>query len=208
MRPTKSSLVVAALTAGVLLLGACGGSSKSTSAPTTTPGTAAGSGSGEGAAGTKAQPTVPPGHVAKVATNAPSASAQMICKEAVKDINDVLGIPAKVSTPTWKDHVYSCDYNYPNGAKMTLSVKEMSSPEETTAYYDSLAQKLGKSGDLQGLGQGAFSTPNGGVVTRKDYKVMTVDVSHLPANFGSPPDTRGNDAINVAFTVMGCWTGA
>jgi len=33
-------------------------------------------------------------------------------------------------------------------------------------------------------------------------------VQDLPKQFGSPPDTRENDAINVAATIMGCWTGA
>ena len=134
----------------------------------------------------------------------------MICsREALIDINEVIGVKATIpKQPTWIDHVYSCDYVYPNGSKMTLSVKEMSSSSETTAYFDSLAQKLGKTGELQSLGQGAFSTKNGSVVARKDYKVMTIDVSHLPADFGVPPDTRNNDAINAAFAIMGCWTGA
>ena len=33
---------------------------------------------------------------------------------------------------------------------------------------------------------------------RKDYKVLLVDVSGLPAQFGSPPDTKGDVALNVA----------
>jgi len=137
----------------------------------------------------------------------------MICeKEAIDDIyqqatgvNTVAPIKA-----TWVDHVYSCNYVYPNGAVMRLSVKELSSPEETTAYYDSLAQKLDKvkDQDALGIGQGAFTTKDGSLVTRKDYKVLTVDVSKLPASFGVPPDTRENVAINVGVTIMGCWTGA
>jgi len=184
--------VVAAL-ALVLAAAACGGSSKGSTATTsgsTTPGS-----------------TV---HVAKVATNVPSESAKMICSaEALRDINEVIGIKATIpKQPTWINHVYSCDYVYPDGSKMTLSVKEMSNPAETTAYFDSRAQKLGKVQELQGLAQGAFTTKDGSVVTRKDYKVMTVDVSHLPAKFGVPPDTRTNNAINAAFTIMNCWTGA
>jgi hypothetical protein len=172
-----------------LLLAACGGSSKS----------------GTGSTGT----TTPSGgttHVAKTATADPSESAKMVCaKEAVNEINTVLAENAKVSTPTWVDHVYSCDYVYPAG-KMTLHVKEVSSPEETDAYYNGLAQKYGKKQDLQGLGQGAFVTKDGNVVVRKDYKVLLIDVSKLPKNFAG--DTSENDAINVAATIMGCWTGA
>ena len=162
-----------------------------------------------GGGSSKSQSTSPTtvGHVAKVAAADPSESAKMICApEAAKDIEQVLGVKAQVTTPTWVDHVYACDYVYPNGT-MKLSVKEMSTPEETTAYFDSLAQKYGKAQDIQ-FGQGAFTTKNGSTVVRKDYKVLLVDTTKLPANFGVPPDTRENVGINVASTIMGCWTGA
>jgi hypothetical protein len=137
----------------------------------------------------------------------------MICEpEAINDIyNSATGVKTiKPFKPTWVNHIYSCDYVYPNGAVMRLSVKEMSSTEETTAYFDSLAQKLGKAAKQPtlGLGQGAFVTKNGSLVVRKDYKVLLIDVSKLPAQFGVPADTRENVAINVGVTVMGCWTGA
>ena len=187
--------VLLAVGALAISLAACGGSSKNNSS-SQQPG-------GNNATGT----TV---HVAKVASNAPSESAMMICDEAVPEIAQNLGVktvkPPK-STATWTNHIYACDYVYPNGT-MRLAVKEMSSPDETTAYYDQLAATLGKKTDLQGLGQGAFVTKDGSVVVRKDYKVMEVDSSKLPAQFGVPPDTRENDAINVAAVVMGCWTGA
>jgi hypothetical protein len=134
----------------------------------------------------------------------------MICEpEAVQDIyNQATGVKTvKPLEPTWVDHVYSCDYVYPNGV-MRLSVKEMSSPEETTAYFDQLERTLGKAKDQPGIGQGAFTTKNGDLVVRKDYKVLVVDVSKLPASFGVPADTRENVAINTGVTIMGCWTGA
>ena len=43
---------------------------------------------------------------------------------------------------------------------------------------------------------------------RKDYKVLLVDTSGLPTQFGSPPQTKKDVAIGVALTVLGCWTGA
>ena len=134
----------------------------------------------------------------------------MICEpEAIKDINETVGVKTvSVSAPTWNDHVYSCDYVYPGGAKMTLSVKELSSADDTTAYFNSLAQKYGQSQSLQGIGQGGFATTNGSVVARKDYKVLFVDVSQLPAQFGVPAQARGDAAINTATDIMGCWTGA
>ncbi len=94
----------------------------------------------EAAAGpsTQAGPTTTV-HVAKVATNEPSISAKMVCEpEAVNDIY-AAARPASSharSKPTWVNHVYSCDYMYPGGAKMTLSVKEVSNEEQTTAYFD------------------------------------------------------------------------
>jgi hypothetical protein len=36
---------------------------------------------------------------------------------------------------------------------------------------------------------------------------LLVDASKLPANFGSPPQSRSDVALTVAVTVMGCWTG-
>jgi len=179
-----------------LALGACGGGGGGTKLQTT--------GTTEGG---RTQGTT---HVAKAAAGVPSESAKMVCApEAVDQIAQVIGIKTtSISKPTWINEVYSCDYIYPGNSRMTLTVREMSSVAETTAYYDGLAARLGKKQNLQGLGQGAFSTKNGSVVTRKDYKVLLVDTTKLPAKFGVPPDTRENDAINVSFTIMQCWTGA
>ena len=98
--------------------------------------------------------------------------------------------------------------NWPSKAVLKLSVKELANKAQTDAYFASLATKLGKTENIKGLGQGAFTTKNLSAVVRKDYKVLTVDISKLPANFGTPPDTRANIALNVAATIMGCWTGA
>jgi hypothetical protein len=192
------SMLIAAV-AFALLVAACGGSSKSNNS------------SGSGTPGTAAPGTTD--HVAQVASDRPSESAAMICAdEAKKDIAEsAIGLDtAQPLKPSWdKDtHVFSCDYLYKDGAKMVLAVKEMSSADETTAYFDSLAKQYGKKAPLNGLGQGAFTTPSGNVVVRKDYKVLLVDVSGLPQQFGIPSNTpRGDDAINVAATIMSCWTG-
>ena len=181
-----------------LLLAACGSSAKpaasSSSTTTTSP----------------AGPTTSV-HVAKQASNDPSVSAKMICETEAK--NDIYQSATGVKTiaafkPSWVDHTYSCDYDYPGGAKMTLSVKEVSSVAETTKYFDSLLAKLGKTKEIPGLGQGAFQVRDGSVVVRKDFKILLIDVTKLPAEFGVPSDTRGDVAINVAETIMGCWTGA
>jgi hypothetical protein len=139
----------------------------------------------------------------------PSLSAKMICeKEAQDDIGASLGVKASsVTTPTWVDHVYSCTYVYPN-ARITLSVKEMSTTPETTAYFDAQAKVLGQRPGRVAIGQGAFQTTVGDVVVRKDWKVLTVDISKVPASFGQPPETAASVALSIAATILGCWTGA
>jgi len=196
-------MMLAAVLGCVVILGACGGSSSKSSTPgVSTKGTT-------GASGNNSTGTTV--HIARPASDTPSESAQMVCeKEAITDIQQVIGIPAKVSPQKWDKatHTLSCDYVYPQGT-MTLSVREFENLDETVAYYNARADQLGgKTQDLQGLGQGAFTTKNGDSVVRKDFKVLTVDVTKLPAQFGDPPDTRENDGINVAATIMSCWTGA
>ena len=180
----------------MLLLGACGGSSNTAETPTTTTASVGSPGTTD--------------HVAEPASANPSASAKMICEtEAQNDIyQSATGVKTtSITVPTWTDHVYSCTYVYPGGVKIGLSVKEVSNETETTAYFDSLATSMDKQKDIPGLGEGAFQTADGSVVVRKDYKVLTIDVSKLPDQFGVPAASRGDVAINVGATVMGCWTG-
>ena len=178
-----------------LLATACGGSSKAASGTSTT---------------TVGSVTTTTGHVAHPAAANPSVSAKMICETEAQ--NDIYQSATGVKTvaafkPTWIDHVYACDYVYPGGAVMRLSVKEVSSADETTAYFNSLATKLGKTKDIPNLAQGAFQVKDGSVVVRKDYKILLIDVTKLPASFGVPAAVRGDVAINVAETIMGCWSG-
>ncbi len=137
----------------------------------------------------------------------PSQIAKMVCeKEAHDDIDSALGETATVSTPTWVDHLYSCRYGYPAGS-MELSIKELSSWKQTTDYFDGLGTRLGKLHVLQGLGQGAFQTTDGSVVVRKDWKVLLVDISGLPAQFGVPPTSSADVAVTVGDVILGCWAG-
>jgi hypothetical protein len=148
-------------------------------------------------------------HVALPAGTNPSASAQMVCApEAQNDLASALGAATTaVTDPTWIDHVYSCRYTYPDGT-MTLSVKELSNKAETTSYFRSLRTQLGVSERLPSVAQGAFVTTNGSLVLRKDYKVLTVDTSGIPEPFGAGFKTRGQVAVGVGVTLLGCWTGA
>jgi hypothetical protein len=131
----------------------------------------------------------------------------MVCaSEAQRNIDRTLGVTGVVDRPTWVDHRYSCRFAYPSGA-FTLSVKELSSWPETYAYFHSLASSLGDTGTVSGLGQGAFTTRNGSVVVRKDWKVLLVDISRLSTQFGAPPTSSADAAYTVADLILGCWSG-
>jgi hypothetical protein len=170
----------------VLVLAACGSSSVASPPATTAP----------------AVKAVPAG------VN-PSKSARMVCApEANRDIALALGVArAHISPPTWADHVYTCRYEYPQGA-VTLAVKELDNAAQTQAYFAGLAAQLGRRPQQLALGDGAFITSNGSVVVRKDWKVLTVDVTALPARFGKQHLTASDTGEAVAATVMGCWTGS
>jgi hypothetical protein len=172
------------LLVGALAVAGCGSSSSTSSGATT---------------------TVPStGHPAGAQ---PSASAKMICSsEAQSDIAEGIGVKATVSTPTWVDDVYACKYVYPTGT-ITLSVKELDSATQTTTAYKAFATKLGRRPEVVGFGEGAFITTNGSVIVRKDFKVLDIDVSQLPQQFGKPLQDRSNVALSIAATVMSCWTG-
>jgi hypothetical protein len=147
-------------------------------------------------------------HIAQPAGATPSASAKMICApEAQAELAAILGVhTTQPVVPTWVSHTYSCKYTYHN-AGFAVSVKELSNQAETDAYFTSLAQGLGQTQRLWTLGQGAFITKNHSVVVRKDYKVLLVNITGLPAQFGVPPYSRGDIALIVAETIMNCWTG-
>jgi hypothetical protein len=137
----------------------------------------------------------------------PSKIATMICRfEAIQEIDSAIGVKAKVSTPIWADHLYSCSYGYPTGS-MVLSVKELSSWDQTDTYFEQLARQMGHARTIQGLGQGAFQTTDGSMVVRKDWKVLLVDTAGLPAQFGQPPTSSGDVAVTVADVILGCWSG-
>jgi hypothetical protein len=132
----------------------------------------------------------------------------MVCSAKTQgELSAVLGVkPVQVQPPTWVNHLYTCRFVYPNGA-MILSVRELSSVAQTTSYFNSLGAQLGNTGRLNGLGQGAFSVRNGSVVVRKDYKVLLVDTTGLPSQFGVPPTSSADIANTVADVILGCWAG-
>jgi hypothetical protein len=138
----------------------------------------------------------------------PSEISKMVCaSEAQRAINAALGEAAVVDTPTWTGHLYSCRYAYPTGS-FALSVKELSSWSQTFAYFRGLGRALGDTSAIPGeLGQGGFQTRDGSVVVRKDWKVLLVDISGLPARFGVPPTASLDVAATIADVILGCWSG-
>ena len=140
----------------------------------------------------------------------PSKSSKMICGEAKGDIAETLGVkPTEVTKPTWTDDVYSCTYVYPTGS-FTLSVKEVDGIPAAVRYLKDLKARLGVEPGARppSLGQASFVSTGGGIVVQKDNKVLTIDVSRLPAEFGPDHVLRGDIALGVGGVIMGCWTGA
>jgi hypothetical protein len=157
-----------------------------------------------------AQPApAPPAPPAAPGASGPSFSARQVCDpdDGQKDIAEALSLtPTTVTAPTWSDHLYSCRYVYPDGS-FTLSVKELTNDPDAVAYINQLAARLGEKEQLDGVGQGAFWTTNGSLVTRKDNKILLVDVSKLPARFSNPPQPPAAISRIVGTVIMGCWNG-
>jgi hypothetical protein len=135
----------------------------------------------------------------------PSDHAKMICAdEAQEDLAATLGVkPTQVSTPTWSQRLYSCNYEYSDGV-ISLRLKELPDAAATTDYFEGLAKDRGQTTGGISLGEGAFATPTE-LVLRKDFMVLDIDVSHLPAQFGQPARSPSDVKLAVAQTLLGCW---
>jgi hypothetical protein len=186
-KANSAALMALALTIGGISVAAC-----SSSAAPTTSSTSSG---------------IPTSEAPLPAGAEPSDIALMICQsKAAGEIQDVLGEKTEVIDKTWTDHRYSCEYKFKSGT-IKLSIKELSTWSQTLDYFSSLASSLHRMSTLSNLGQGAFQVQNGNVVVRKDWKILLVDITGLPAQFGSPPTTRSDVAVTVAFIILGCWAG-
>jgi hypothetical protein len=138
----------------------------------------------------------------------PSAVAVMVCSaEAQDDIQSTLGLP--VTGPpasSFANGLFTCNYRYPVGT-MVLTVKDLPDAAATDAYVTAARGTLANVHDLAALGDAAFSDDVSTVYVRKDYAVLHVDTSRLPAQFGQPPHSRLTVAIAVAAAIMLCWKG-
>lgn len=93
----------------------------------------------------------------------------------------------------------------------SVSALQVCSPDDgqkDIAAALGVTPKLGKLAPLDGIGETAFYTREGSIVARKDFKVLLVDVSGLPATFGDPPAPRASISHIIAAVIMGCWSGA
>ena len=87
-------------------------------------------------------------------------------------------------------------------------MKELSSWAQTLDYFHGLGEPVRQRPLARRTwGKGAFSETDGSVVVRKDWKVLTVDITGLPAQFGVPPTSSGDIAVTVADVILGCWAG-
>jgi hypothetical protein len=138
----------------------------------------------------------------------PSPQAEMVCQpEAQADIQDLVGVvPTQVGPLQYANHVSTCRYAYPDGSFL-LIVQDLPNDLTTTDAFEALAGKLGRVDAIDLPGADAFTTTDGSIVLRKDQKVMLVDVTGLPATFGSPPSPRADVGRLIMKAVLGCWTG-
>lgn len=108
-------------------------------------------------------------------------------------------------TPSWVDHNYSCDYVYEGGTMRLWVGGEFSSVDETTAYFDSLAETVGGRTFLENVGEDAYSTTTG---TRSFARTTRCSWSMCP---GCPSASVNQSAAAariataVALAVLGCW---
>ncbi len=75
------------------------------------------------------------------------------------------------------------------------------------SYFSAIGREQGRATSIPNLGQGAYQTDAGWAIVRKDWKVLTVDISGLPAQFGRPPTSRADVAVTVADLILACWAG-
>ena len=139
-------------------------------------------------------------------TGRPSAAAVMVCApEAQADIQEAIGVgPASPPVQSYVDSVLTCRYPYADGT-MVLTVKDLPDVPAATAYLSSLRATADHPVDAQGIGQAAFTVVGGSIYVRKDAKVLTVDVTGLPATFGPRAQPRSAIAVTVAALIMNCW---
>jgi hypothetical protein len=131
-------------------------------------------------------------------------AAREVCEPMVRD-----EVPASVGLPLTGEPVsgvrrdtFSCRYAF-DGGTLDLSVRDLHTVSQARKYFRALRGREGVDDALTGLAEGGFTKADGSVVAMKDAMILTVDVTALPPT----QIDRTGIAIDLASTVLGCWTG-
>ncbi len=138
---------------------------------------------------------------------APSDTQALICGDEIREtVQSVLGLKSEpLASPTMMNGLYTCTYELPMGS-MRLSVQHTASKAAAQIYLTDRSAKVHAEKALAGLGEGAFGTGTGVVLTVKDNEVLEVDTTALPRVFGNQGQRRTDLAYEIASDVLGCWT--
>jgi hypothetical protein len=138
------------------------------------------------------------------ARNGPGRAAGEVCEPMVRD-----AVPATVGLPlagepasAVRGDTFSCVYAF-DGGTLDLSVRDLHTIGQARRYFRDLRRRDAVGDALSGLAEGGFTKADGSVVAMKDAMVLTVDVTALPPT----QVDRSGIAIDLAATVLGCWTG-
>ena len=138
------------------------------------------------------------------ARTGPGPAAREVCEPMVRDsVPSAIGLPV-VSAPisAVRGDTFSCRYEFEGGA-LEMSVRDLHTRPKANEYFRGARSREGVNDALSGLAEGGFTKSDGSVVAIKDAMVLTVDVTALPP---TRVDKTGI-AIDLAATVLGCWTG-
>jgi hypothetical protein len=138
------------------------------------------------------------------ARNGPGRAAREVCEPMVRD-----SVPATVGLPlagepasAVRGDTFSCVYSF-DGGRLDMSVRDLHTIGRARRYFRDLRGRDAVGDALSGLAEGGFTKADGSVVAVKDAMVLTVDVTALPPT----QVDRSGIAIDLAATVLGCWTG-
>ena len=151
-------------------------------------------------------PVTPPAVRASAGPDTPSATELTVCSaQLAQQISALLGEqPSRTQAGSWSAHVYSCRYSYRDGG-FTLAVRESPGQAATDAVFAAQRRAAGPTSAQTGLGQQAFTEPDGTVVLRDGFDVLTVGAGTLSAAPGYPPRPRAAALHMIAETVLSAW---
>lgn len=150
-------------------------------------------------------PVPPPTTPGPTVPARPSPAARLLYgREAAENV--ALNVGMKTIRPvqtSWRNGLYSCRFVYRGGASATVSVRELSTIADATAYTSALAKRLGRRVPTQPIPDidDAFVTAKGACVVRDDSKIVVVDTKGLRTDFAHGTD----DAQMIAAVVLSEW---